>query len=526
VTIAEALGGLGLFLLGMIVMTEGLRSLAGNAMRAALMRFTQTPLSGAITGAVATALLQSSSATTVATVGFVSAGLLPFPHALGVIFGANLGTTITGWLVAIVGFKLQLDTVVLPLIFIGASLKLLAGEKYSKTGVAIAGFGLIFVGISTLQTAMGGFQGVLTPASLPGDAWLGRLQLVGIGIGVTLVTQSSSAGVATTLAALYAGAINFPQAAALVIGMDVGTTVTAVMATLGGSIAARRTGFSHVVYNLVTGAIALGLITPYLALWERLAPGQLVQNAEIGLVAFHSCFNLVGVTVLLPFTRQFAGLITRLLPGQEPTFTDGLSDDLLEQPDLALRAVQVSIQSEFIALLRHLHGILGQPSDSSPTLAALQTALDETHGYLDNVQLQGTQARNLERLVAMMHALDHLQRIHERCEEDEDRAYTAQQTQDLAVEYGLLVTSIEDEIAALQHSRWDQAARIATAAARQIHQKVRPYRDLTITQIAQGDIDVVRGTARLEAIRWLRRVSKHIARITRHMQQATLALGK
>jgi phosphate:Na+ symporter len=145
---------------------------------------------------------------------------------------------------------------------------------------------------------------------------------------------------------------------------------------------------------------------------------------------------------------------------------------------------------------------------------------------LDNVQLQGTQARNLERLVAMMHALDHLQRIHERCEEDEDRAYTAQQTQDLAVEYGLLVASIEDEIAALQHSRWDQAARIATAAARQIHQKVRPYRDLTITQIAQGDIDVVRGTARLEAIRWLRRVSKHIARITRHMQQATLALGK
>jgi phosphate:Na+ symporter len=89
-----------------------------------------------------------------------------------------------------------------------------------------------------------------------------------------------------------------------------------------------------------------------------------------------------------------------------------------------------------------------------------------------------------------------------------------------------LVTSIEDEIAALQHSRWDQAARIATAAARQIHQKVRPYRDLTITQIAQGEIDVVRGTARLEAIRWLRRVSKHIARITRHMQQATLALGK
>ena len=507
-------------------MTDGLRSLAGNAMRSALMRFTQTPLSGAMTGAITTALLQSSSATTVATVGFVSAGLLQFDNALGIIFGANLGTTVTGWLVAILGFKLQLDTAVLPLIFIGASLKLFSGGKYAKVGMAIAGFGLIFVGISTLQAAMGEVQGIITPDQLPDDSWLGRLQLVSLGIAATIITQSSSAGVATTLAALYARAINFAQAAALVIGMDVGTTVTAVIATLGGSVDARRTGVSHVLYNLITGAIALTLITPYVYLWDRFAPGQLGQNAEIGLVAFHTCFNLVGVTLLLPFTRQFARLITRLVPNREPTFTDGLSEELLGQPDLALRAAQISIQSELIALLQHVEAILGQSSGNLVELTTLQIALDETHTYLDHIQLRRTHSNDLERLIAMMHALDHLQRIHERCEEDEDRAHTVQKTPDLAVEYQVLTDSIADEIASLQKNRWDQAAHTAAIAAKRIHHKVRPYRDLTIAQIAQGEIGVVQGTARLEAIRWLRRVSKHITRITQHMQQATLAIGK
>lgn len=525
-TILEAIGGLGLFLLGMIVMTDGLRSLAGNAMRSALMRFTRSPLSGAMTGAVTTALLQSSSATTVATVGFVSAGLLRFPDALGIIFGANLGTTVTGWLVAILGFKLNLDTAVLPLIFIGASLKLFAGEKYAKLGLAIAGFGLIFVGISTLQDAMSGLEGFLTPDRLPGDTWLGRLQLVSLGIIVTIITQSSSAGVAATLAALYAGAINFAQAAALVIGMDVGTTVTAVIATLGGSVDARRTGFSHVIYNLFTGTLALGFITPYIWLWNQFAPGQLLNNAEIGLVAFHTCFNVLGVILLLPVTRQFARLIMRLTPGHGPVFTAGLNDELLAQPDLALRAAQISIQSEFIELLQHVNAILGHPNGSRTELTALQIALDETHAYLDKIHLKSASENSWERLVAMMHALDHLQRIHERCEEDEDRAYTAQRTPDLAAEYDLLVHSIEAEIVALQNSRWDRSAHLAAEAANQIHKRVRPYRALTIAQIANGQLDVVTGTARLEAIRWLRRVSKHIARITQHMNQATLALGK
>ncbi|MEM1253866.1 MAG: Na/Pi symporter [Cyanobacteria bacterium P01_H01_bin.21] len=524
-TIIHAVGGLGLFLLGVIVMTDGLRVLAGNAMRRALIRFTRTPLSGVLTGAITTAILQSSSATTVATVGFVSAGLISFSGALGIIFGANIGTTFTGWLVAILGFKLKLDTAVLPLLFIGASLKLFTKGRWASVGYAIAGFGLIFVGITAMQDAMGGLEGLITPDQLPTDTLLGRLQLVALGIITTVITQSSSAGVAATLTALYAGAVNFEQAAALVIGMDVGTTVTAIIATLGGSVNARRTGFSHVVYNLWTACLALVLITPYTAVWQQLAPGQLTQNAEIGLVGFHTCFNVLGVMIILPFIQQFGQIIIQLVPAQGPAYTSRLTNSLVEQPTLALNAAQTSIQTELLVLLRHVMAILGA-AEQRVDLSELQTALDETHSYLDKIHLKTGTGPLWERLVNMMHALDHLQRIHERCEEDEDRAQTAQTTTALANENTLLLNSIEEIMKLIQTNRWLKAAALARLTSRQIHQKVAPYRATTINQVAVGQIDLLTSTERLEAVRWLRRVSKHIRRITYHMSQATIATGK
>jgi phosphate:Na+ symporter len=454
----------------MIVMTDGLQALAGNAMRRALMRFTRNPVSGVLTGVAATAMLQSSSATTVATVGFVSAGLISFSAALGIIFGANIGTTITGWLVVILGFELKLGTVMLPLIFIGASLKLFARGRFAGWGYAIAGFGLIFVAIATMQDAMSDLHGLMTPDQLSADTLIGRLQLVALGAIATVITQSSSAGVAATLTALYAGAVNFAQAAALVIGMDVGTTVTAILATLGASVNARRTGLSHVLYNLWTACLALILITPYTWLWEKLAPGQLVQNAEIGLVAFHTCFNVVGVMVMLPFTRQFANLVMGLVPSQEPSYTDGLSDSLLTQPHLALNAAQDSIQAELMVLLLHVAAILDDPSGQRVDLGELQTALDETHAYLDQIHLKTGSGPGWERLINMMHALDHLQRIHERCEEDEDRAKTVQTTAALATERDLLIATIQQIRPLVNAQRWLTAAERASETAQRIHQ--------------------------------------------------------
>ena len=208
------------------------------------------------------------------------------------------------------------------------------------------------------------------------------------------------------------------------------------------------------------------------------------------------------------------------------TYTAKLSDGLLEQPTLALNAVQASIQIELLTLLRHVVAILGAPDGQRVDLTELQTALDETHAYLDQIHLKTGSGPLWERLVNMIHALDHLQRIHERCEEDEDRAKTAQATIELEKEKSLLINSIEKIMELLCSDRWQAAADRAHETSRQIHQKVGPYRTTTINQVAVGEIDVLTSTERLEAIRWLRRVSKHIRRITYHMGQAILAIGK
>ena len=508
-------------------MTDGLRALAGSAIRAALMRFTRSPLSGAVSGAVSTAILQSSSATTVAAVGFVGAGLITFSASLGIIFGANIGTTITGWLVALLGFKLNLGTVILPVILVGTILRLFGNGRAANIGYALAGFGLIFVGISLMQQGMSGLTDIITPEALPADTLIGRLQLVALGILFTMITQSSSAGVAATLTALFVGAITFEQAAALVIGMDVGTTVTAVMASIGGSVAARRTGLSHVIFNLFTACGALILITPYTLLWEYLSPGALSSNAEIALVAFHTSYNTLGVMVILPFTGRFAHLIEKLLPAKKPSYTGRLGEGLLEQPALALTAVQASIHDELLALLRHVNAMLGDSlMGRRADLAELQAALDETYAYVDRIHLHETQGAEWERMLGIVHTLDHMQRLHERCEEEEDRAITARGSAELS-DYGrTMVKSNNGIFNDIETQSWTEAAERADKTAVYIHDQVEPLRQSILAKIASHEIDVPQGTGRLEAIRWLKRVSKHVARIMQHYGEAVLAAGK
>jgi Na/Pi-cotransporter len=192
-------GGIGLFLLGMVLLTDGLKAFAGEALRRALMRFTGTPVKAFGSGALVTAMVQSSSATTVTVIGFVSAGLLTFPQAVGVVMGASLGTTGTGWIVAVLGLKISVGFYALPLVGIGAFLRLLARGRWKSFGTALAGFGLIFIGIETLQQAMQGIAGVFNFAKLPASGFLGHFLAMLIGMVLTLILQSSSAAVATTL---------------------------------------------------------------------------------------------------------------------------------------------------------------------------------------------------------------------------------------------------------------------------------------------------------------------------------------
>jgi phosphate:Na+ symporter len=222
-TAIAILGGVGLFLLGMTVMTDGLKALAGSALRTVLAKAAATPLSGAFWGAGVTLLVQSSSAVTMTTIGLVSAGLLTFPQGLGLVFGANVGTTGTGWLVALVGVRVSLASYALPMIFAGALAKLLGGRRIAAWGGAVAGFALVLYGLTTLQQGMGGLAESLHPSDLPavlgtpGVGWaegaIGLVSLIAVGLAMTAVMQSSTAAIAVTISAFFAGAVNLEQGA-------------------------------------------------------------------------------------------------------------------------------------------------------------------------------------------------------------------------------------------------------------------------------------------------------------------------
>ena len=327
------------------------------------------------------------------------------------------------------------------------------------------------------------------------------------------------------LTALFSGTINFSQAAALVIGMDIGTTVTAAIATIGQSQDARRTGFSHVIYNLITAVFALLLITPFTRFVSSFFPSALVDNAQISLVAFHSTFNLLGLIIILPFTDRFAALMFRLIPQQSRLFTDSLDKLLLEEPGMALLAVQNSVRKETIALLTHINAMLGDKPSRKTDIILLQQALDKTHAYIDKISLKNQSGAQWQRLLAMIHMLDHLQRLHERCEEEEDRAMTLRDSKQFINEKDIMIQGIKSMMEAMHSNDLPVMLEHAVQTKKRLERQIKPYRKLIVEQIARGELDVIVGTDYLEGVRWLKRVSWHLIRISLHYKQALLAAG-
>ncbi|MFZ2099364.1 MAG: Na/Pi symporter, partial [Oricola sp.] len=513
----QAAGGIGLFLLGMLLMTDSLRGMAGDRLRQVLAAFTKSPWSGAATGAATSALIQSSSATTVITIGLVGAGLLTFPHALGIIFGANIGTTITGWLVAALGFKFKLGLAAMPLTLLGVLLRMFAGGFVSRLGLGIAGFGLLFMGIDIMQAGLGALEGVVTPDSFPGDTIFGRLELVLIGVAITLVTQSSSAGVATALVALHAGAISFTQAGAMVIGMDVGTTFKAVLAVIGGSTAMRRTGYAHVLYNVATGGMAFVLLPLYVWRVEPWLAGG--GDAQFALVAFHTLFNVLGVLLVLPFTNTFARFVIRIVPESGAPLADALDERLLSSPSAALDAAITTVHAIAFELARVLDGLLapGGAREIEPArLRELRDALDAARLFLERIRTDHNGMRLHERYLAAMHALDHLNRLLNRCQQTARiRALrTDRRLWRLArAMRSLVVRLIETGDDAALEPRFDKLRSV-------LREQRHVMREHTIDAAAHGEIGTGTTLLRLDAARWLHRTAYHLWRISHHLAVA------
>jgi len=521
-TAFQLAGGIGLFLLGMTLLTDGLKAFAGESLRRAMVRFTGTPLRAFASGALATALIQSSSATTVTVIGFVSAGILTFPQAIGVVFGASLGTTGTGWLVAVLGLEVSLGLYALPLVAVGAFIRLLARGRAKQLGLSLAGFALIFIGIDLLQEGMQGVQSQFDLAALPSGGAIGALIAMAIGIGMTLVMQSSSAAVATVLTALHADAIHFDQAAALTIGAAIGTTVTGVLAAIGGSVPAKRTALAHVLFNLATGLLALALLPAFL-LGIALAQEHLgLGSGAISLAAFHTAFIALGVVLFLPFVHSFASGIEWVLPDRGPAFTRHLDKTLLHSPPVALEATHRALKETACALFDDFTRVIKSPRAEADYVARLQVqqALAETESFLAAIPVESEYPSLPPRRAAQMHAIDHLIRLHARLEAPEmpQRVLIQERLKPAAT---LGISILQSGAAGLGDDAahgWLDAMHTAAAEVSALYHSERAA---IIGQTANGGWMPSEALALLDWLRWLDRVCQHAYRACLHLDDDT-----
>lgn len=393
-------GGIGLFLLGMTLMTDSLKAMAGDGLRLWLSRFTGSPTKAMFSGIGFTILVQSSTATTLATIGFVSAGVLSFVQAIGVIIGANIGTTSTGWMVAFLGIKFSISAFALPMIAIGAMIKLLSKDKVSMIGIFLAGFGLLFLGIDFLQEAMASFANQADLAQWSNDSLSTRLILVVIGIVMTIILQSSTAAITTTLAALASQAIDLPQALALVIGQNIGTVATAVLAVFGASVSAQRTAAVHVVFNVITAVAAFfGLMPLTLLLVEQ---GIITWDGTVIIAAFHTAFSLMGALIFMPFTHQLQKLIEWLLPERDSLGTRFLDESLFELPAVAIGATRDALCQALAQTYRQVvQAGTGEISGTQVSVALLDETLTKVDDYLKKMPVPQAHADQQHLLILL-----------------------------------------------------------------------------------------------------------------------------
>lgn len=398
--IFEVLGGLGIFLLGMKNMSEGLQAVSGDRLRKIISVVTDNRVMGLIVGLTVTCIVQSSSITTVMVVGLVNSAVMTLTQAIGVIFGANIGTTITGWILT-----LKIGKYGLPLLGISAFLFLFSkNERVRYTGMALMGIGMIFFGLELMS---GGFKPLRTIPefqqwfhAFQATSYLGVLKCALVGCVLTMIVQSSSATLGITMGLASTGMIDFQTAGALVLGENIGTTITAFLASLGASTNARRAAYAHIIFNLLGVAwitlIAIPFYFPFIAKLLGHDPNMVVVlgNGEesyphimSAIALVHTGFNVTNSLLFLPFVGPLARLVTRLVPekGEEIPHLTYLDVRMLDTPSLGI--VQSEKQIAFMAesnelMLDRLAEVLGASEPDND----LELRIFHREEILDNVQ--------------------------------------------------------------------------------------------------------------------------------------------
>jgi len=362
-------GGLGVFLFGLRVMSAGLQKLAGERLRAILGGLTKNRLAGVLSGFFITCAVQSSSATTVLVVSFANAGLLTLFQAIGLVMGANIGTTLTAWLVSIFGFKIKIAAFALPIIGVGFPLSLINSRKTKHLSEVFVGFGLLFLGLSFLKEGVPDLKG--NPEALEflrtvaNYGFASKLLFVVVGAALTVAVQSSSAATAITLTLVAKGWIELDLAAAMVLGENIGTTITAQLASIGANRAARRVANFHTIFNAIGVAWMLVAMPVVLGVIGEIIPGEgnaLAATTRVAL--FHTTFNVANTMILFWFVPQLERLVLWTVPmgdaEHEGAHLKFLNAGIVSLPELAVvearRAVQemLGVCEEMMTTLRRV----------------------------------------------------------------------------------------------------------------------------------------------------------------------------
>ncbi|MDR2064892.1 MAG: Na/Pi cotransporter family protein [Prevotellaceae bacterium] len=323
-SVLTLIGSIGFFLYGMMKMSDALQKVAGEKMRNILATMTSNPLKRILTGAFVTSVIQSSSATTVMIVSFVNAGLMTLTQSIGVIMGANIGTTATAWIISLLGFKADIASLALPIIAFGIPMMMLKSKKRKTMGELLIGFALLFLGLSFMKANvpdLGKNPAILSfLQSYTNGGMLSVLLFVAVGTILTMIIQSSSATVALTLIMCANGWITFDLAAAMVLGENIGTTITANIAAMVANVSARRAALAHTVFNIFGVVWVLILYRPFLNMVASVSdmvgagnPFEKNTNITISLSLFHSMFNIINTFVMVWFTKYIVKTVTKLI---------------------------------------------------------------------------------------------------------------------------------------------------------------------------------------------------------------------
>ncbi|GAB3051026.1 Na/Pi cotransporter family protein [Virgibacillus ainsalahensis] len=526
--IFEFIGGLGIFLLGIKYMGDGLQRSAGDRLRDILDKFTSNPFMGVLAGIIVTILIQSSSGTTVLTVGLVNAGFMTFRQAIGVIMGANIGTTVTAFIIG-----LDIGAYALPILAVGAFLIFFfKNHRVTAIGQTIFGFGALFFGLELMSSGMSPLRSMEAFHEL--TVSMSETPILGVVIGTvfTLIVQSSSATIGILQGLFSEGAIELAAALPVLFGDNIGTTITAVLASIGASVAAKRAAYTHVIFNLLgatIGILLLGLFTQAVSFLQ----GQFNLNPEMTIAFAHGSFNLTNTVIQLPFIGALAWLVTKIVPGEDTIieYKPKHLDPIFIQQSSTLALDQA--KSEVIRMGEYaskgleetnLYLTTNQQKHSEMAMqveGALNNLDQKITEYLINISADSLTEAESSKHTALMDTVRDIERIGDHFENiielidykiSNKVHLTEQAEEDLNNMFDLTILTVKQSVKALENVDREEALAVVQKEE-EIDKMERTYRKKHIIRMNEGLCNGSAGIVFVDLISNLERIGDHAVNI-------------